>query len=108
MAMYLSECVTPSTGTGQLEGLPHHLPASGHHLLTVTLGLQGLVPSFVHSPMAALRPGVGNPHVEGRNQPLSFPRKERAHTSRKRKIVTHEKEADISRVTAKLNQLPEL
>ena len=58
--------------------------------------------------MAALGPGVGSPHVEGRNEPLSFPPKERAHTSWKRKIVTHEKEADISWVTAKLNRLPEL
>ena len=91
-----------------MEGPPHHLPASGRHLLVLAPGLQGLVPSFVHSPTAALGPSVGSPHVEGRNQPLYFPRKEGAHTSWKRKIVTHEKEADISRVTAKLNRLPEL
>ena len=85
-----------------MEGPPHHPPASSPHLLVLTLELQGLVPSFVHFPMAALGPGVGSPHVEDRNQPLSFPQKERAHTSWKRKIVMHENEAGISQVTAKL------
>ena len=70
-----------------MEGLPHHLPAPGCDLLVLALVLQGPVPSFLHSPTAALRRGVGSPPVEGRNQPLSFPRKERTHTCWKSRLL---------------------